>query len=179
MSYIEPGGEHVLFGRVPPLEIPEVESVRNIAMSAVRERADRVRVVPEQNATRFLIYHNSGGMVGSNLTDEMLAVSVRRKAPRQHTMRISFLELVLSEEERYANHREVYAFDWLSGRGVIAHKMVFENYGKILQTRRDELGGVIDTVEPHAVTAVLPIETTDCDALCSRMLTFAYGIGGK
>lgn len=179
MSFTEPGGEHVLLGAVPTLAVTEVEAVRNVAMSVVRERAHRVHVAPEKRAIRFLIYHNSGGVVGSDLTDEMLGVSVRRKGPRQHTMRISFLEMVLSESERYANHREVYAFDWLDDRGVLAHKLIFENFGKILHTRRNEVGNIVDTVEPRAALGILPIEATDCDALCNRMLTFAYGINAS
>lgn len=174
MSFTEPGGVHSLLGEVPALPRQEAEGVRDLAMRAVLPYATRVHRQPERNATKYLFYHNSGGQVGSSLVDEMMGVVVRRNGPRQNSLRISFLELVLSDEERYTNHREVYAFDWLKGSEIaIAHKIVTENFGKILETKVDGFGETTDTVLPYREVAVMPIETTDCDDLCNRMLGFA------
>ena len=174
MSFIEPTGEHVVLGQVPPLDVREAELVRDVAMKDVWQLAKRKNVsrTEDKIAHRFIFYDNSGGQIGSGLTDTMMSVSVAKKERRFQSMRISFLELILKQDHRYSNYREVYAFDWFEDK-VFAHKTNIEILGDFV-TRHDKSGKTIDSVSYDRAVSVLPVQPEDCDVLCSRMLSLAH-----
>jgi len=175
MSFIEPTGEHVLLGETPPLAVREAELVRDIAMKEIRHRASTRTVsrTTDAIAHRFVLYDNSGGEIGSGLTDTLLSVSVAKKDWRFQSMRISFLELLLKHDHRYSNYREIYAFDWFEDN-VFAHKTTVEILGNFATRYSSELSKKIDIVTQDRYVSVMPVQADDCDELCSRMLTVAY-----
>ncbi len=162
------------------IPVEHVSAVRAVAMAQVRHHARRVNVSEgDPRAHRFVLFDDSGGEVGSDLTDTYLGISVARSGYRQHTMRISFLEMLLSEANRYSNYREVYMFDWLEGERVFARKKTIENAGKIITTNTSASGQMIDVVEPSTTETLEPIEVGDCIDLCERMLAITENIRQK
>lgn len=155
----------------PILPIEEITAVRDVAMTYVRKNARSVTRRPDERAHRFVLYDDSGGAIGSGLTDTFLSVAVRKVESRRHRMRISFLELLLTEERRYSNMREVYCFDWHDDSDIVtARKKVTENLGKIVSTGLSEDGSLSDLVVPEVKERIYAIEPEDCDMLCDRML---------
>lgn len=161
------------------LPIQPVSVVRSVAMAEVRKHARRVKVSLDPKAHRFVLFDNSGGEVGSDLTDTYLGISVARTGYRQHTMRISFLEMLLSEANRYSNYREVYMFDWRDGERVFGRKRTIENKTTIIDTKVTEDGAVVDVVDPKKIETVEVIDPNDCELLCERMMEVAESIRQK
>ena len=177
MGFIEPTGEHVLLGYVPPLPVREAEAVRDLAMTDIRDYARKVNVSKsyEKTAHRFVFYDDSKGQVGSGLTDTFMAVSIAKKERRFQSMRISFLELILKHNRRYSNYREVYAFDWFKDR-VFAHKTTTEILGSMALIENPLTHKNEGVLFQERFESVLPLEPDDCDELCGRMLTIAYSV---
>jgi hypothetical protein len=161
------------------LPIQPVSVVRSVAMAEVRKHARRVNVSSDPKAHRFVLYDDSGGEVGSDLTDTFLGISIARSGYRQHTMRISFLEMLLSEANRYSNYREVYMFDWRDGERVFGRKRTIENRTMIIETKVADDGAIIDVVDPQKIETVEVIDLNDCEALCERMIGVAESIRQK
>lgn len=153
-----------------PLE--PVEALRNFTMSTMRSAARRVRRIPEKRKHQFVIFDDSGGEVGSDLIDSYLGVSIARPEYRQHTMKISFLEMLLSESERYSNHRELYLFDWVDGEQVFARKKTKAIKGDIRDTIIKDDGSIVDIVVPTVLETFTVLTETDCHELKNRMLRY-------
>jgi hypothetical protein len=177
MANITPAPE-ILLAQAAELPVGEVEALRDFAMTYVRGHARQVVADKNARAHRFVLLDESGGQVGSDEVDTYLSVSVSKRE-RLQRMRVSFLELILSEERRYSNSREVYYFDWQPDGVVYARRRVIDIFGRIISTGLNEEGLVEDLVIPEIVDRTFPIAVADCDALCDRMLAVTESVRQK
>ncbi len=153
----------------------EAVAVRDLAMSTLRPIASR-EISKNNGASKtrgFLVYSDSGENIGSGATDEFFGFVVVKQPARSWKMKISFLEYVLTEEQRYSNYREVYDFECSESLGCTALKKTIAVVVPILSSRTDlKTGTVIDTVQPNRLEDIEPMTTEDCDVLCDKMLKF-------
>lgn len=172
---------------IPPQKVAESELlapqhaslVRAVAMAEVRQHARTVNVSTDPRAHRFVLYDDSGGEVGSDLTDVFLGVSIAREGYlRRHIMRVSFLEMLLSEATRYSNRRTLYMFDWQEGEPVFARKKTIETHGEIIETRQTEQG-MVDIVVPSKFESLELIGPSDCNQLCEQMVQVTESVRQK
>jgi hypothetical protein len=167
----------------PKLPVEEVLAVQALVMQVVRPTARRA--VRKEGMHRFVFYESAGpeAMVGSDETERFIAVSAGRKDFRSWTMRVSFLELILSKERQYSNYREMYRFDWDANGNCTAVKQVTDLHGVITDFKRvgettvvDEsgetqiVGDYVPEVETRHTIMNFPVEPTDCDELSNRLL---------
>lgn len=167
----------------PQLAVEEALALQSLVMQVVRPTARRV--ARKEGMHRFVFYESAGSeaMVGSNETERFIAVSAGRKDFRSWTMRVSFLELMLSRERQYSNYREMYRFDWDAEGNCTAIKQVIDTMGEIVsyvkvgdKTVVNEAGGVcaesdyVPVIKTTRTPMTLPIEPSDCDELSNRLL---------
>ena len=162
------------------IPLSEAESIRDIAMGVVRPVA-RKEVIDltekGEKARRFVIFADSGETIGSNAVDEFLSVSVVKDFKRNWTIKVSFLEYVLSEEGRYSNFREVYDLQCSRQLGCVAIKKDIVSDVSILSSRSIiETRQLIDVVQPNRYVSIEPMNAQDCDVLCNRMLDLSSRI---
>jgi hypothetical protein len=165
------------------LAVEEALAVQALVMQVVRPSARRA--VRKEGMHRFVFYESAGpeAMVGSDETERFIAVSAGRKDFRSWTMRVSFLELMLSKERQYSNYREMYRFDWDADGNCTAVKQVTDIHGVITDFRKVGETTVVDesgearvvsdyapNVETEPSTMSFPVEATDCDQLSNRLL---------
>lgn len=154
----------------PKLGIEDVLAIQSLAMITLRNQARIAKRAERMH--RFMIYDAipAEEEYGSEMEECFLGVCVGRVAPRNWTMRVSFLKLDLSEKFLYSNTRELYRFDWNANGDCFGEKATYVHFGEITGRQFSSTGEIIDDVTFHKVRASNLIGVDECDELGERML---------
>lgn len=148
------------------ISFDEVRVIRALAESL--QRHARTQVDNDQ-MSGYVLYDSPRRPMGSNSVDVFMGVVSRRFSNDYHQFTVSFLSMMMNEELRYSNTRELYRYNWNNIGYCVGTKIVTDNYNPVVSTRYDTEKGYIDTVEPDVTSYWRPLDSADGQDLLARM----------
>jgi hypothetical protein len=142
------------------VDLEDILAVQALAMGSIRMRARTRKTDALNKRYGFAMYEpGSNGdaeEIYDGSTDRYMSCSVRKVAPDQWHMAVSFLSMVNVEELARCNARELYQFDWLRDGRRMAWASTTIRY------RNDETAFDL-------VTDAHPVTQAECTELQFRM----------
>lgn len=187
------GTPHLPEAEPPDLPTAEAVALHSLAFGPVlREVIDSSRrniiVQRDPRVQKYCISNVSGDEIGSGATDTYFSARISSYGSRGHDKRwrmsLSFLDMVLTEEDRYKNHRTLYRFLW-DETSALGHKTLqaaeptgFVDNVQFMAALPDRKTGTpkeqlvkAATIDTRQQITASWIEQQDCDEAAQRLLS--------
>ncbi|TAH35175.1 hypothetical protein EYC59_02520 [Candidatus Saccharibacteria bacterium] len=178
---------------LPRVPLDEVLELQSVAMRSIMpmSRSRRSRRTPR--VMGFALLHETNTNVTPDNViqaandygeydheidvDTYLGVLVRKPTPWQWCFSISFLQNIMTEEEKLSFTRDIFRFEWSRGDSeVLGTRRIIRSFGRALTTEIVDTDSAISferTEQRSRETQITPVSFMDCQELRTRVQTHA------